>query len=92
MADAVVIPLDPTRQMACRRCGRRGCVVQVDTVEAVYPVRGERRHRREVLVDPAEVHVHMQVIDRQFYRCRLCQHEWPLDPGTRFVLPPEQAG
>lgn len=88
MADAVVIPLDPARAVSCRRCGRRGCVVQVDTVEAVYPVHGERRRAREVIVDPDEVRVRLDAIDRQFYRCERCRHEWPLDPGTRFVLPP----
>ena len=87
MADAVVIPLDPARAMPCRRCGRKGSVVQVDTVEAIYPVHGARRMTREVVVDPEEVRVDFEAIDRQFYRCRRCQHEWPLDPGTRFVLP-----
>jgi hypothetical protein len=89
MADAVVIPLDPVRAYACRRCGRTECVVQVDTVEALYPVHGERRLAREVLVDPDEARVDLEAIDRQFYRCRRCQHEWPLEPGTRFVLAPE---
>jgi DNA-directed RNA polymerase subunit RPC12/RpoP len=83
-----VIRLDPTRPLACPRCGRKGCVVQVDTVEAIYPVQAVRRHRREVIVDPDEVGVDLNAIDRQFYRCGECKNEWPLEKGTRFVLPP----
>lgn len=80
-----VVPIagrvEPLRCSHCRSCD----VVQVDLIECVYRVQGVREPGIRVLVDIGGREYDHEAIADQYYRCRECASEWPLDPGTVFM-------
>ncbi len=75
-----------TEALACPQCNGHE-VSQVDLVECEYPVQGVRKPWGIVVVDPAESTLDVTAVGQQFFRCRDCDTEWPVDPGTRFMDP-----
>jgi hypothetical protein len=72
----------------CPQCGGRR-ISQVDLIECLYPVRGVRKPWGIVVIDPAESTLDATAVGGQFFRCRDCETEWPVEPGTRFMEPDE---
>ncbi len=80
-----VFPIDGWLEaMSCPQC-RSEEVLQVDVVECTYPVRGVRRPWGFVAVDVAASRLDPASTHAEFFRCDDCLHEWPVEPGTRFV-------
>ena len=78
------------RPLRCPCC-RGEDILQVDVVECAYPVRGERRPWGFVVVDVSASSLDPSATHAEFFRCRECRHEWPVESGTRFV-DAEEAG
>ena len=74
--------LEPLR---CPQCGAE-TIDRVDLVEAVRPVAGARRPWGVVQLGSGPARVDLAAIAEQLYRCRECESEWPVEPGTRFLV------
>ena len=82
-----VLPIEGwTEALACPQCDSDD-IGQVDLIECEYPVHGVRRPWGIVVIDPAESTLDVTAVGRQFFRCRDCENEWPVEPGTRFMEP-----
>ena len=66
---------------------RSSTPVQIDTIEATYPIVGVLRPSGKVVVDVERRVLDTTAIVEQFYRCGACKTEWPVEDGTEFVLP-----
>lgn len=76
--------------LRCALCGG-GDIVQVDLIECAYPVLGVRKPWDAVVIEPAESTLDVTAVGQQFYRCRDCESEWDVEPGTQFTEPDDQA-
>ena len=87
-----VLPIEGWNQpLLCPACDSSE-LLQIDVIECAYPVRGVRRPWGFVLVDVAASSLDPAATHAEFFRCESCDHEWPVEPGTRFVEAEDEEG